>query len=107
LSIFDPIEKFGKHATLMDVSIGTGRTHQIRVHAAYAGHPVAGDEKYGDKAGNEALKTFGLRRMFLHAHSLSFVHPGTEKAFSVKAPLDAELESVLQALRASKTNRSR
>jgi 23S rRNA pseudouridine955/2504/2580 synthase len=107
LSVFDPIEKFAKHATLMDISIGTGRTHQIRVHAAYAGHPVAGDEKYGDKAGNEALKTFGLRRMFLHAHSLSFVHPGTEKAFTVQAPLDTELESVLQALRAAKTNRSR
>jgi 23S rRNA pseudouridine955/2504/2580 synthase len=107
LSVFKPAEKFGKHATLMDISIGTGRTHQIRVHAAYAGHPVAGDEKYGDKARNEALREFGLRRMFLHAHSLGFVHPGTGNAFVATAPLDAELESVLQSLRSATAKRSR
>jgi len=107
LSVFQPFEKFGKRATLMDVSIGTGRTHQIRVHAAYAGHPVAGDEKYGDKAGNEALREFGLRRMFLHAHTLGFTHPGTGKAFLATAPLDPELEAVLQSLRSATAKRSR
>lgn len=101
LSVFSPKEHFGKLATLMEVEIGTGRTHQIRVHAAYAGHPVAGDEKYGNKAGNEVLKAYGLRRMFLHAHSLEFVHPGTKQPFSIKAPLDAELEAVLAKLRES------
>jgi 23S rRNA pseudouridine955/2504/2580 synthase len=98
-STFKQIERFGTRATLMEVSIGTGRTHQIRVHAAYAGHPVAGDEKYGDKACNEALKEFGLRRMFLHAHELRFVHPRTGEPFAVQAPLDEELEDVLGQLR--------
>jgi 23S rRNA pseudouridine955/2504/2580 synthase len=69
------------------------------VHAAYAGHTVAGDEKYGDKAANEALKAFGLRRMFLHAHTLTFARPGTGEAFTVTAPLDSELLSVLERLK--------
>ncbi len=56
----------------MDVAIQTGRTHQIRVHAAFAGHPVAGDEKYGDKECNARLHALGLRRMFLHAASIAF-----------------------------------
>ena len=99
-STFKPIEHFGAQATLMDVSIGTGRTHQIRVHAAYVNHPVSGDEKYGDKERNAALKEHGLRRMFLHAHSLSFVRPEGE-AFTISAPLDAELQSVLDRLSAA------
>jgi 23S rRNA pseudouridine955/2504/2580 synthase len=69
------------------------------VHAAYAGHGVAGDEKYGSKEGNEALKAFGLRRMFLHAHTLKFIKPGTKEEFSVTAPLDAELQTVLERLK--------
>jgi len=97
-STFKVLERYGKHATLMEVDLGTGRTHQIRVHAAYAGHAVAGDEKYGDKASNEALKAFGLRRMFLHAHSLTFARPGTGVEFSVSAPIDAELQTVLARL---------
>lgn len=99
-SRFKPVQFFGKVATLMEVTIGTGRTHQIRVHAAAAGHPVAGDEKYGDRAGNTALKAFGLRRMFLHAHSLGFVKPGTTERFSITAPLDEDLQQVLQKLKA-------
>jgi 23S rRNA pseudouridine955/2504/2580 synthase len=95
LSTFVPEQHFGKLATLMAIEIGTGRTHQIRVHAAYAGHPVAGDEKYGDKAGNDALREFGLRRMFLHAHSLEFARPGTGEKFSITAPLSEELQAVL------------
>jgi len=97
-STFKVIERFGKHATLMEVHIGTGRTHQIRVHAAYAGHPIAGDEKYGDRACNDALKSFGLRRMFLHAHTLTFVRPGSTESFTASAPLDRELQGVLERL---------
>lgn len=101
LSIFVPKQHFGKLATLMDIEIGTGRTHQIRVHAAYAGHPVAGDEKYGNKEGSDALRAFGLRRMFLHAHSLEFVHPATGEKFSITAPLSDELNAVLASLQAA------
>lgn len=97
---FKPLEQFGKLATLMDVSIGTGRTHQIRVHAAHCGHPVAGDEKYGDRDSDAQLKPFGLRRMFLHAHTLSFARPDSAGEFNVTAPLSDELELVLQQLRA-------
>ena len=97
VSVFDPVTHYRDLATRMDVEIRTGRTHQIRVHAAFAGHPVAGDEKYGDRACNARLRALGLRRMFLHAASLAFRWPdGT--AFSAEAPLPAELESVLAAL---------
>ena len=99
LSTFEPQQHFGKLATLMSIMIGTGRTHQIRVHAAYAGHPVAGDEKYGDKESGEALKAFGLRRMFLHAQSLEFTHPGTGQRFKMEAPLSDELNAVLAGLK--------
>ena len=101
LSTFVPERHFGKLATLMAIEIGTGRTHQIRVHAAYAGHPVAGDEKYGNKEGNEVLRAYGLRRMFLHAHSLEFARPGTGETFSISAPLSEELNAVLANLQAT------
>ena len=97
-SVFTPNKVFGRLATLMDIEIGTGRTHQIRVHAAYAGHPVAGDEKYGDRQCNDSLRPFGLRRMFLHAHSLEFAKPGSGEPFSITAPLSDELKAVLTKL---------
>ncbi|MCS3902625.1 23S rRNA pseudouridine955/2504/2580 synthase [Methylohalomonas lacus] len=81
-------------ATLADVSLLTGRTHQIRVHAAAAGHPLAGDVKYGDKAFNKQLRQLGLRRLFLHAASLQL--PDHEQAF--EAPLPDELQAVLERL---------
>jgi 23S rRNA pseudouridine955/2504/2580 synthase len=97
VSEFRPVQFFGRTATLMEVTLRTGRTHQIRVHAAHAGHPVAGDEKYGDPAFNQALAALGLRRMFLHAHSLSFSWPqGGE--FSINTPLPAELAAVIDRL---------
>ncbi len=97
VSEFRPVQFFGKLATLMEVSLHTGRTHQIRVHAAYAGHPVAGDEKYGDAAFNTRMRDLGLTRMFLHAHSMSFEWPqgGT---FSASTPLPPELSRVLDRL---------
>jgi 23S rRNA pseudouridine955/2504/2580 synthase len=97
-SSFRLLERFGKTASLLEVSIATGRTHQIRVHAAHAGHPVAGDERYGDDDFNAYLKTFGLRRMFLHAHSLSFTWPESGEEFNASVPLPDELKSVLNAL---------
>lgn len=99
-STFRLVDRFGKKASLLEVSIDTGRTHQIRVHAAHLGHPVAGDERYGDKDFDEYMKTFGLTRMFLHAHSLSFDWPDTGEPFSASAPLPDDLKDVLTALEA-------
>jgi len=98
ISEFRPVQFFGNTATLMEVNLRTGRTHQIRVHAAASGHPVAGDEKYGDAAFNSELARLGLARMFLHAHSVSFAWPERGGEFSVNTPLPAELASVLEAL---------
>jgi 23S rRNA pseudouridine955/2504/2580 synthase len=98
-SRFRPVQFFGRSATLVEVQLDTGRTHQIRVHAAHAGHPVAGDAKYGDESFNRALRTLGLTRMFLHASSVSFSWPqGGE--FSFNTPLPAELAAVLEKLAA-------
>ena len=98
VSTFRPVQFFGTVATLMEVEIGTGKTHQIRVHAAYAGHPVAGDDKYGDRERNEVLKGYGLSRMFLHAASIGVNRPGTLEPLHVSAPLSEELRAVLDAL---------
>ena len=84
-------------ASLLDVAITTGRTHQIRVHAASLEHPVAGDEKYGDPEFNKLMRTrYGLQRLFLHAHSLMLKLPGRDLA--VDAPLPDELRAVLDKL---------
>jgi 23S rRNA pseudouridine955/2504/2580 synthase len=99
LSEFRPVQFFGRTATLMEVTLHTGRTHQIRVHAAHAGHPVAGDEKYGDEAFNTELRALGLSRMFLHAHSLSFTWP-QGAPFSINTPLPPDLKALLDALSA-------
>jgi 23S rRNA pseudouridine955/2504/2580 synthase len=101
VSVFSPREHFRDVATRMDVAIQTGRTHQIRVHAAFAGHPVAGDEKYGDKECNARLRALGLRRMFLHAASISFVWPEGGDAFRIEAPMPADLASLLERMRES------
>lgn len=105
VTTFVPLETYGRLATLLDVKIGTGRTHQIRVHAAHAGHPVAGDPKYGDRTRDAQLKEFGLDRMFLHAHSLTFAHPSTEGPLTVTAPLPPALQAVLDRLSASTSDR--
>lgn len=102
ISEFRPVQFFGRRATLMEVNILTGRTHQIRVHAQHAGHPVAGDEKYGDEEFNAEMKAYGLNRMFLHAHSVSFEWPAGGE-FSVNTPLPPELAATIDKLAAEKT----
>ncbi len=98
VSVFKPVEFFGSLATLMEVDIPTGRTHQIRVHASFAGHPLLGDDKYGDRERNAELKQHGLRRTFLHAQSVAFDWPGSGVPFHVSAPLPAELSAVIDAI---------
>ena len=78
--------------TLLEVTIKTGRTHQIRVHLASQGHPIAGDDKYGDFEWNKALSKHGLKRMFLHAWRLQFTHPATGKRIELKSALPPELQ---------------
>jgi 23S rRNA pseudouridine955/2504/2580 synthase len=80
------------------VDIPTGRTHQIRVHASFAGHPLLGDDKYGDRERNAELKQQGLRRVFLHAQSVAFDWPGTGVPFHASAPMPADLAAVLDSL---------
>jgi 23S rRNA pseudouridine955/2504/2580 synthase len=90
--------------TLLDVTLKTGRTHQIRVHLLHEGHPIVGDEKYGDFALNKALArgaaVRGARfdRMFLHARQLRFTHPGSGETLELEAPLPAECTALLDAL---------
>ena len=94
-SHFRAIERYDLDATLMEVSTTTGRTHQIRVHAAHMGHAVAGDERYGNQEFNLTMRNKGLRRLFLHAISISFVWPQTEEEFFVSTSLPSELRQVL------------
>ena len=94
-SIFKPIKVYAD-STLMEVELITGRTHQIRVHAVHAGHPIAGDEKYGQRGFNLSMKERGLNRLFLHAKSLTFSLTDSDNMTTVVAPLGTELEQVLQ-----------
>lgn len=87
-------------ASLMDVKIETGRTHQIRVHAAYKEHPVAGDTKYGNSSFNKKMKTLGLNRLFLHARQIDIQ---LDKTITIEAPLSPDLQSVLDNLKSEKS----
>lgn len=91
----------GRPLTLVEAELMTGRTHQIRVHAAHLGAPLAGDPKYGDDALNRALKEVGLTRLFLHASALSFRLGDMPRPLRVEAPLPGELQRVLDALEAA------
>ena len=84
-----------QEASLLEVTIKTGRTHQIRVHLAAQGHPIAGDDKYGEFDANKAMHRIGLRRMFLHAWQLQFDHPATGERMALTAPLPPELQALL------------
>ncbi len=101
LSHFHPIKNFqlGDYsASLVDVLIETGRTHQIRVHAQYAKHPVAQDNKYGDNHFDQFMKKKGLNRLFLHAKTITFTNPMTKEIQRVTAPLPDDLEELLNKL---------
>jgi len=91
------IERFARY-TLLKISLATGRTHQIRVHLAYIGHPVVGDLKYGP-----ARPHLGLSGQFLHAGVLGFTHPATGEFLRFEAPLPPELTAVLTKLREAAT----
>lgn len=84
------------HAQLVEVKLFTGRTHQIRVHSAWMGHPVAGDEKYGDREFNKTLKKQGLRRLFLHAWQLGIKHPISHQPLSFTSPLPDDLKKLIE-----------
>ncbi|MEY2952481.1 MAG: hypothetical protein RLZZ401_568 [Pseudomonadota bacterium] len=84
--------------TLLEVTIKTGRTHQIRVHLGVSGHPIAGDDKYGNFEANKALLKLGLKRMFLHAWRLQFSHPAAKLPVSLECGLPPELDQTLNEL---------
>jgi 23S rRNA pseudouridine955/2504/2580 synthase len=103
-TVFNLIRRYGDFA-LLEAELKTGRTHQIRVHLASSGFPIAGDDKYGDFALNRALqKADGqrvvLKRMFLHAYQITFMHPETGVPVTLEAPLPLECESFLLSLAA-------
>ncbi|MEC7595703.1 MAG: RluA family pseudouridine synthase [Pseudomonadota bacterium] len=101
LSHFHPIKNFklGEYsASLVEISIETGRTHQIRVHAQFAKHPVAQDNKYGDADFDQFMKSKGLNRLFLHAKTIIFTNPMTNQIQKVNAPLPNDLEELLNTL---------
>lgn len=96
-TLFTPVTRY-RDCCLMEATLHTGRMHQIRVHAAGIDRPIAGDEKYGDPGFNRMMRDLGLRRLFLHAHSLSFTHPDTGREIDVSAPLADDLRRVLDTL---------
>ncbi|MCR4299257.1 MAG: RluA family pseudouridine synthase [Gallionella sp.] len=84
--------------SLLEAQLRTGRTHQIRVHLAHLGFPVSGDDKYGDFARNKVLMKQGLKRMFLHAHSIAFAHPLTGEPLQLSVPLPKDLQGFIARL---------
>ncbi|HEF8773363.1 TPA: 23S rRNA pseudouridine(955/2504/2580) synthase RluC [Providencia stuartii] len=98
------VEERFENATLVKASPVTGRTHQIRVHTLHAGHPIAFDNRYGDKQFDSQLSGTGLKRLFLHASSLKFTHPKSGEEMRIQAPLDNELNQCLKVLRARKNH---
>jgi 23S rRNA pseudouridine955/2504/2580 synthase len=96
-TLFRRMRRYGD-LDLVEARLVTGRTHQIRVHAAHLGAPLAGDEKYGNEAANKALRPLGLKRLFLHAASLTLQPAHLDQPLRIQAPLPAELEALLARL---------
>lgn len=92
---FKVIERFDNY-TLVECRLETGRTHQIRVHMQYIGHPVVGDEKYSYR------KTMQTQGQLLHAHQLTFIHPRTQETMTVEAELPKQFADILEELRQAK-----
>ena len=97
LTYFEVIKRLGS-ATLVKARLATGRTHQIRVHAQLSGHAILGDDKYGSSDTNREYKKQGLKRLFLHASNLSFIHPLSEERIDIEAALPEDLENILSIL---------
>lgn len=97
------VEERFEFATLVKASPVTGRTHQIRVHTLHAGHPIAFDDRYGDRDFDSQLVGTKLKRLFLHASSLTFTHPSTGEQIRIEAPMDNQLRHCLQVLRSQKS----
>jgi len=97
LTLFRPVTIYPR-ASLLEARLITGRTHQVRVHAAYAGHPIAGDSKYGTQAFNREMAAIGLKRLFLHASHIHFTLPESGREITVDAPLEPALGEVLNRL---------
>lgn len=94
---FTPLSTW-KAFSLLDAHLLTGRTHQIRVHLAHVGHPILGDDKYGDPERDKPLKKLGVRRLMLHAFSLKFTHPESGKGMSLEAPLPPDFLTFIAQL---------
>jgi 23S rRNA pseudouridine955/2504/2580 synthase len=88
-----------KEATLLNVKIDTGRTHQIRVHSQLAGHPVLGDDKYSSKEDMALAKSLGIKRLFLHAQRLRIRHPESGQWLELSSPLPEDLDNILKNLK--------
>jgi 23S rRNA pseudouridine955/2504/2580 synthase len=98
LTTFRVIQRF-ENMSLMSAELGSGRTHQIRVHAASVSHPLAADDRYGDKEFNQELKKrYGLKRLFLHARQLRFISPADDVTeINIESPLDSDLQKVFES----------
>jgi len=92
------VRKRGADFSLLEIRLLTGRTHQIRVHLAHAGHPVLGDDKYGDFELNRALAKRGVKRLFLHANRLAFAHPVTGERLRLEAALPGDMAAFAEEL---------
>ena len=99
VTCWSTLEKFSNNMAYLEVRPATGRTHQIRVHMAYLGHPVAGDSLYGNKQFKTISENFGIKRQCLHAYSLSFKHPVSGQQMEFVAPLWADMLGLLERLR--------
>ena len=98
-TVFELRRHYGAYS-LLQAQLKTGRTHQIRVQLAHLGYPIVGDDKYGDFELNKRLTKQGMRRMFLHAWKLAFVHPASGERLKLEAPLPSELEAFLARCKA-------
>ncbi len=98
------VEERFANATLVKASPVTGRTHQIRVHTQYAGHPIAFDDRYGDRVFDSQLSATGLNRLFLHAGAIKFTHPSTGETLCLEAPMDEQLRYCIKTLRQNHSN---
>jgi 23S rRNA pseudouridine955/2504/2580 synthase len=95
------LEQYYPQASLLTANLITGKTHQIRVHAAHQGFPIIGDNKYGNYQENKNLAELGLKKMMLHAWQVKFIHPFTEAQINITAPLSEHFRSQLKLLTAS------